>query len=86
MVTVIHDPENEQEITKLYAFLSVDERGNEGILGGPVGELGYVPLITGNQRVLNNIMLPLAKQMAKMTKKKVVLVEFASRTNIREIS
>jgi len=76
---------NTQEIDTFYVFLSVDENG-EGILGAPLGPKGeLIPLITGDERLLENLKL-VAKQMAPMTDAKIRLVKYTQKEIIEELS
>lgn len=73
---LLHSPDNELEhIDQLWAFISLDEQGREGIMGAMVDERWFM-LATGNPRVLEQ-MKPLAKQVAAMAGKSYKLLRFA---------
>lgn len=76
----IHDAENEEPIHILYAVLSVDDKGNEGIcaLGGVGAER---PMVCGYERIAKK-MFELATSINEEvnkttgTNKRVVLAKF----------
>lgn len=72
----IHDPGNTQPISSLYAVLSVDENGNEGILGTPVG-----PAVCGYEKTAW-MMFEYAKRAAyeQTPKYKIRLARFETKT------
>lgn len=73
---IIHDPGNTEKITVLYAFVSEDENGNQGLIaagGGPFP----VPLVTGSDRLLSKL-LPLAITVGQLTNKKVKILKFTN--------
>jgi hypothetical protein len=72
----IHDPGNETRIERLYAFMSVDEQGRNGIVAEILPQLGSTPLVTGKRSVAHS-MIPIAQKVAKRTGKKVGLYVFA---------
>lgn len=74
-MTVIHDPGNEARIERLYAFLSIDEQGFNGIVAAILPGLGSTPLVTGKRSVAQS-MIPLAQKVATETGKKVSLFVF----------
>lgn len=64
-------PPNEKPLTKLYAFVSEDEKGNHGILASiipsPMGLVTHT-LVTMNERIL-----PQMREIAKKTEKETGL-------------
>jgi hypothetical protein len=68
-------PENEAKIDRLYAFMSVDADGKNGIIAHILPNLGSTPLVTGSRRVALK-MIPMAEAVAKLTGKKVILYVF----------
>lgn len=78
----IHDPKNTQEITELYAVLSVDEAGKEGICA--IGEGFPVPLVFGYLSNLEKIR-EAAKSLRKKTKKQIVIAKFTHKEIIEVI-
>lgn len=73
-MTVIHDPENTQKLDKLYAYISVDENGNEGIMAIPT-QLGTTPLITGSPELFYTFG-KMVDRVRDMTDKKIISAEF----------
>lgn len=73
------DPGNVHPYDKLWAILSVDEKGNEGIIGlnGPAGP---VQAITGSKTVLLMMRDAVLKTDQPLEGKKIVLAEY-TRTN-----
>lgn len=56
---------NYQPLNELWAFVSVDKDGNEGIISASIG-IGTIPLVTGDKDVLprlQNIAQQIAEQM-----------------------
>jgi hypothetical protein len=71
----IDTPENEAKIDRLYAFMSVDDEGRNGIVASILPNLGSTPLVTGSRRVALK-MIPMAEAIAKATGKKIILYVF----------
>jgi hypothetical protein len=80
-----HDPTNRQPVTELWAYLSVDENGNEGLCAVPMPGFGTVQLVFGYERTAMTVGMQLAQQMAGMTKKKIRLVKFTNREVVRTL-
>ena len=72
----LHDPGNETKIERLYAFMSIDEQGRNGIVASILPGLGSTPLVTGKRSVART-MIPIAEKVAKESGKKVALFVFA---------
>lgn len=74
---LVHDPGNKAPIRKLYAFLSKDKEGNEGIMGADLGN-GTVPLITANTNLVSYIRNYLAanEELLNSSPKEIYLIEF----------
>lgn len=77
-MTVIHDPGNEEGIDILYAWLSIDEYGYNGIVAHILPNLGATPLVTGKLSLAER-MKPLAERVAKESGKHVGLFAFDRR-------
>lgn len=83
----IHSPPNTMpHIGKIWAYLSKDEHGNEGVCAMSCGPFGtsLVPLIAADPDRLA-IMTPIAERVARESKMTIVLVEFTSRVDLRTI-
>ena len=72
---IIHDPGNETRIDEVYVFMSIDEKGNNGIVAEILPYMGSTPLVTASRR-LAEMMKPLAQQVADKTGKPVGLFAF----------
>lgn len=68
----------------LYAWLSRDLDGIEGIIVAPVGPLGVVPLVSADLRVAYQLH-PLAQQAARERHFPAVLVRFERAENITTV-
>ena len=71
----IHDPGNETEIEFIYAFMSIDEKGRNGIVAEILPGLGSTPLVTGSPKAAE-MMKQLAQQVADKTGKRVGMFAF----------
>jgi hypothetical protein len=73
--------ENEKPriIDSIWAFLSIDDDGNESVIAAPLmGPGSYVPLISSDQRRLESFTV-IAEAIARDTGRMVHLVKFTSR-------
>ena len=78
---IIHDPGNTAEIDILYAFMSIDENGNHGIVAEILGGLGSTPLVTGSLKAVE-LLKPVAQRLARKTGKAVGLFAFRRETQL----
>jgi hypothetical protein len=69
-------PPNETRIDRLYAFMSIDEKGFNGIIASILPGLGSTPLVTSKRRVALS-MIPIAQEVADQTGLDVGLYVFA---------
>lgn len=85
-MTILHVPPNVlPHIGSVWAFLSVDQAGNEGVCAAPIGPGGMtLPLIAADQARLASL-TPIAEALAAMTGMTIRLVEFTGRVDLREI-
>jgi hypothetical protein len=85
LTTVLHSPPNQLlRIDEIYLFVSSDETG-EGVCAGPLfGPGTVVPLIAADEARLKSL-IPVARQIAKASGKKVKLLKFTTRSEIMEI-
>lgn len=85
MTVVLTPPNTMPRIGAIWAYLSRDSHGNEGLCAAPIGPGGMtVPMIAADQARLESL-TPIAEQLAAMTGVTIVLVEFTTRTELREI-
>jgi hypothetical protein len=84
--TILHNPGNQLlRIDAIWAFVSVDENGNEGVCAMPLPGLpGPVPLIAADEARLSSL-IPLAEHLAKVANIKIRLIKLSTREVIREI-
>ena len=82
-MTILHEPENTFVIEKLWAFVSRDEKGNEGLVAAPLSGM-MMPMIAADKDRLESLK-PIAKDIAKMTKQKIVLLEFSTKKEVEVI-
>jgi hypothetical protein len=71
----LHDPGNTIKIERLYAFMSIDEEGRNGICAHILPGLGSTPLVTGS-RSAAKAMIPLAQKVARLSGKEIGLFVF----------
>lgn len=81
---LIVSPNTMPRIDKIWAYLSRDAHGNEGVCAAPMMGLPCVPLIAADPERLKSI-TPIAEELARLTGMTIVLVEFGTRTELREI-
>jgi hypothetical protein len=75
-------PPNHLRITEIFAFCSVDENDQEGVIAinSPMGPM---PLIAADKSRLDSLR-PHAKRVASQTKIKVRLLKFSTRETVEE--
>jgi hypothetical protein len=79
-------PNTLPRIGSLWAYLSKDDDGNEGVCAAPIEPGGAcLPLIAADQERLKSI-TPIAEQIARLSGMTIILVEFTTRTELREIT
>jgi hypothetical protein len=86
MIYVLHLPDSETaRIDSIWAFLSIDDDGNEAVIAGPLlGPGSYVPLIAADARRLSSLTV-VADAIARDSGRIVRLVKFTSREVVREL-
>jgi hypothetical protein len=84
--TIFKQPKNTlPKIKSVYLFVSVDASDeNEGIVAAPFGGLGCMPLIAADEKRLEQL-IPIAEQIAYMSKMKIRLIKLSGREVIKEI-
>jgi hypothetical protein len=85
-MTVVLAPPNQQlRIDGVYLFVSVDETG-EGVCAAPLmGPGSLVPLIAADEARLKSL-IPVARNLAKITSLKIKLIKFTAREEIMDIT
>jgi hypothetical protein len=76
MTTEYYMPPNEARIERLYAFMSIDAKGSNGVVAGILPSLGSTPLVTSKRSVAKSL-IPVAQDVAKNTGLTVGLYVFA---------
>jgi hypothetical protein len=71
-----------QPIDTIWAFLSVDETGNEGLAAASMGE-HIMPLVAADEKRLD-IITPIAAKVARTSGRRIRLVKFTQREVLRE--
>jgi hypothetical protein len=80
---VLHVPPNTLKITEIYAYISVDSDGNEGVCAFTSGST-MMPMIAADPARLKQLE-PIAKQLAQISPHPIKLVKFSTREEVREI-
>ncbi len=83
-MTIFHTPKNENPIEYLYAALSIDDKGNEGIVAQIIPGMGGFPMVFGSKDKLDNAM-PLIRDTVKLIKQKVRIFKFIKSDLLEEI-
>jgi hypothetical protein len=71
-------------IERIWAWLSVDAAGNEGVLAGPSPFGGLMPLIAADEARLESLR-PMARAIAAGAKMRIVLARFETRADLELI-
>ena len=74
-MTEYQTPPNEGPINRLYAFLSIDAKGFNGIVAGILPNIGSTPLVTSKRSVAHSL-IPVAQEVADRTGLKIGLFAF----------
>lgn len=82
--TVLHETKNHLRIDAVWAFVSVDENGDEGLVAAPLPGFGLTPLIAADEKRLNSL-IPLAESIAAKTKMTIKLIRLGTREEVRVI-
>lgn len=83
MKTFLHNPGNYLMISKLTAFVSVDEHGNEGVMG-MVDRGISIPFIGADEEIVLKF-YPLAKEMSEKFKVPFKIIQLTNRYDITEM-
>lgn len=83
--TLLHKPKNTLlRIDAIYAFVSVDDDGTEGVCAMTTPGLGLTPLIAADETRLKQL-IPLAESLARTSGMKIRLIKLTTREEIRDI-
>jgi hypothetical protein len=84
-LTTVHAPPNTIErIETIWAVLSVDANG-EGICGSRIGG-SWMTLTVSDEKLVEKVLMPIARKLSADTGKKLRLVKFTMREEIMEIT
>lgn len=83
MKIAIHAPKNDKPIPELWAFLSIDPDGTEGIVAH-LGSNGWLPLVTGDEANLAAMRM-MAREAASLSGRRIRLVKFTARDVLEDI-
>ena len=84
MVDAIHKPKNYLRIDELWAFVSVDEDGDEGICAfSPPGSQLMMTMVAADKNRVESLK-PIAKDLAKKAKMTIRLVRFFDKEILEE--
>jgi len=73
------------KINIIYAFISIDEGPeDEGIIGAKFGD-AWMPLVGADMKRVDSLR-PLAKEIARVTGKRIVLAKFTVREDVENIA
>ena len=83
---LLHSPPNHLvRIDAIWAFVSVDAAGNEGLCAMPLpGFPGPMPLIAADQTRLASL-IPMAERLAQASKTRIRLIKLSTREEILAI-
>ena len=83
---ILHNPPNHLlRIDAIWAFVSVDAAGNEGLCAMPLPGLpGPIPLIAADEARLRSL-LPMAERLAAASKMRIRLIKLSTREEILAI-
>lgn len=72
---LVHNSGNTKPVDVLFAYLSVDKDGNEGVCAAPLPGFGTTPLVFGYEHVALKF-IPIAEEIAKASGMQIKLVKF----------
>lgn len=80
-------PNTAPPVEKIWMFVSRDAQGHEHVCGAEIGGVGIQPMITGNERTLARVFMPMALKtlpLMELTGKTLHLLEFTNRKEITD--
>ena len=83
MTVILTPPNTIDQIETIWAVVSHDETG-EGLCGALI-DGRWTSLTVADERLVSSALIPLARQVARMTGKSLRLVKFTTREDIKEI-
>jgi hypothetical protein len=73
---------NKLKISQVTAFVSLDENGNEGVLGAKLGETFYPLICADDERIQQ--MFPIAEDISKTMEMPYRVLRFSAREDVTE--
>ena len=73
-VNIYHIPENQEVMDEIYAVISHDEKGNEGIVS-MMTPMGGMPMVFGHVKMLESVK-EVMKQIAKESKQTLRIYKY----------
>lgn len=80
---VVGEPNHLLRIDEMFAFISKDENGNEGVCAFK-SPMGWMPMVGADQKRADQLMA-VAKDLVAETGKEIIFCKFSSRTEIQRI-
>lgn len=71
-----------KRIDEIYALLTVDEEGGEGIMGFSTGPQGWMPIISSDRAHIEALTERHGKPVGELMNMTVRMVQFTSRTDL----
>lgn len=81
---VLDHRKNYLKIDSVWAWITVDDNGNEGVLAAMTNDRIMRPLIAGDEECLQSMKEP-AERIARETKKKVTLIRLHNREELETL-
>jgi hypothetical protein len=82
---VLEPPNTLPEIGEIYAFLSMDAAGNEGLCAYQARSDLWLPMVFADKKKIE-ILSPMAQEIANNSKHDVVLVKFNNREELKRFT
>lgn len=80
---ILHAPTNHLKIDEMWAFISVDQDGNEGVCAFQSGSM-MVPMVAADIERVKDFE-PIAKRLAKVSPYPIKLIKFSTREEVQAI-
>lgn len=80
---VLHAPRNLLKVNEIYAYISFDSDGNEGVCAFMSGNT-MLPMIAADPARLEQLE-PIAKKLARLSPHPIELIKFSAREKVRQI-
>lgn len=81
-IDFLHDPPNIAPVTEIFAVVSRDREGKEGICATLLPGLGSIPALTGRENLARLLLQKCREDMKGKTDKTIHLIRFINREEI----